>query len=73
VGATKHLLDLERLLEAPLFLRHAKGMSLTATGEQLLPVTHDLPLAPIGVVVPEGAALATNKLAHFLMGRRDLP
>ncbi len=36
-----------------------------------IPVTHDLPLAPIGVVVPEGAAQATNKLAHFLMGRRD--
>lgn len=31
-GVTKHLKDLEGLLDAPLFLRHAKGMTLSTTG-----------------------------------------
>lgn len=35
-GVTKHLKDLEGLLDAPLFLRHAKGMSLSTTGQDLL-------------------------------------
>ena len=55
-GASKHLQDLERLLEAPLFLRHAKGMSLTATGEQLLPVARAI-LAHMDEVAERTATL----------------
>lgn len=36
--ATEALADLEQLLEAPLFLRHSRGMSLTAVGAALLPL-----------------------------------
>jgi len=36
--ATQALADLEQLLEAPLFLRHSRGMSLTVVGAALLPL-----------------------------------
>lgn len=37
-SATQGLADLERLLESPLFLRHAQGMALTPAGTALLPL-----------------------------------
>lgn len=55
-GVTKHVQDLERLLEAPLFLRHAKGMRLTTAGEQLLPSAR-MVLANLDEVAERTAAL----------------
>lgn len=55
-GVTKHLQDLERLLETPLFLRHAKGMKLTAGGEQLLASARAI-LANLDEVAERTAAL----------------
>lgn len=41
--AVSHLLtDLETLMEGPLFLRHARGMSITPLGQALLPISRRL-------------------------------
>ena len=55
-GATKHLQDLERLLDTPLFLRHARGMTLTSAGQQLLPSARAM-LANLDEVAERTAAL----------------
>lgn len=56
-SATQALADLERLLETPLFLRHAKGMSLTPAGALLLPLARRT-LGLIDDTATQAAALA---------------
>jgi DNA-binding transcriptional LysR family regulator len=56
-GVTKHLHDLELLLETPLFLRHARGMKLTPAGEQLVPLARRI-LRGLDDVAEQTAALA---------------
>jgi|JI10StandDraft_1071094.scaffolds.fasta_scaffold27801_5 DNA-binding transcriptional LysR family regulator len=41
-SASQSLAELESLLQAPLFLRHSRGMSLTAAGRALLPLARRL-------------------------------
>jgi DNA-binding transcriptional LysR family regulator len=41
-SASQSLAELEALLQSPLFLRHSRGMSLTATGHALLPLARRL-------------------------------
>lgn len=41
-SASQSLAELESLLESPLFLRHARGMTLTMVGRTLLPMAHRL-------------------------------
>lgn len=41
-AATQALAELERILEAPLFERHAKGMRLTAVGHELIPLIRNM-------------------------------
>jgi DNA-binding transcriptional LysR family regulator len=56
-GMTKHIKDLEELLGATLFLRHAKGMALSRTGEELLPSARRV-LANFDDMAERTAALA---------------
>lgn len=51
--------DLEGLLEAPLFERHARGMRLTAIGAELLPTARRL-LAAVDDAAEQVAALQTQ-------------
>lgn len=55
--ATQALADLEQLLEVPLFLRHAQGMSLTPAGAILLPLARRA-LGLIDETATQAAALA---------------
>ena len=41
-SASQSLAELESLLQTPLFLRHSRGMSLTAAGRALLPLARRL-------------------------------
>lgn len=41
-AATQALAELERILEAPLFERHAKGMRQTAVGHELIPLVRNM-------------------------------
>ena len=59
-SATQALADLERLLDMPLFLRHAQGMSLTAAGALLLPLARRT-LGLVNDTATQAAALAQGK------------
>ena len=56
-GVTKHIQDLEALLGAPLFIRHAKGMTLSPTGQDLLATARRI-LANVDDLAERTAALA---------------
>ena len=56
-GVTKHIKDLEELLGSALFFRHAKGMTLSATGEELLAPARRI-LANFDDIAERTAALA---------------
>jgi DNA-binding transcriptional LysR family regulator len=56
-SATQALADLERLLDTSLFLRHARGMSLTPAGALLLPLARRT-LGLINDTATQAAALA---------------
>lgn len=62
-SATQALADLEQLLECPLFLRHAHGMSLTAAGAMLLPLAR----RAIGIVDE-----AATQAAAFVQGSNEV-
>ena len=56
-GVTKHIKDLEVLLGSTLFFRHAKGMTLSPTGEDLLATARRI-LANFDDIAERTAALA---------------
>ncbi len=63
-GMTKHIKDLEELLGSALFLRHAKGMTLSPTGEDLLAAARRI-LANFDDMAERTAALAERN--HSLL------
>lgn len=58
-AVTLLLADLERLIEAPLFVRHARGVSPTPLARELLPLVRQM----LGRL-EESAAVVAGRLAH---------
>lgn len=65
--ATQALSDLESLLECRLFLRHARGMTLTRPGQALLPIARRV-LGLVDDTATEAAALAHGAQAVVRVG-----